>query len=369
MKLDEHFMELAIALGEEARGISPPNPWVGCVIVKDGHIVGSGNTHKSGGNHAEINALNEAADHAIGATLYVTLEPCSHFGKTPPCVDAIIKAKIAKVVIALTDPDKKVCGQGVAKLKNAGIDVVVGVCKEEAFNSLESYLYQRVNSKPFVVAKAALSIDGRTAPFSGTSQWISSEKARENAHQLRFQSQAILVGSGTALMDQPTLNVRGQARDMLLNQPLRVLFDARGKVPATGPLFDLSIAKTLVFTSKDCKEGVIEAWKMAGAEVEVIKTCCQEKLDIEEALLILGKRNIIQLLVEGGSTLQASFLKNQAINRLVLYIGPVILGDSGTPLFKDFFVNSLKDAPRLKLLDTKQIDDCIRLDYKILQDE
>ncbi len=366
--LDEHFMDFAVALGEEARGISPPNPWVGCVIVKDGHIVGCGNTHKKGGNHAEINALNEAADHAIGATLYVTLEPCCHFGQTPPCVDAIIKAKIAKVVIALTDPDKKVCGQGIAKLKNAGIDVVVGVCKEEAFNSLESYLYQRVNSKPFVVAKAALSIDGRTAPFSGTSKWISTEKARENAHHLRFQSQAILVGSVTALMDQPTLNVRGNIAEKLLNQPLRVLFDRQGKVPATGPLFDVSIAKTLIFTSKDCPENVIEAWKMAGAEVEVIKASDEEKLDIEEALLILGKRNIIQLLVEGGSTLQASFLKNQAINRLVLYIGPVILGDSGTPLFKDFFVNSLKDATRLKLLDTKQIDDCIRLDYKILKD-
>ena len=363
--LDEHFMDFAIALGEEARGISPPNPWVGCVIVKDGHIVGCGNTHKNGGNHAEINALNEAGHHTIGATLYVTLEPCCHFGKTPPCVDAIIKAKIAKIVIALSDPDKKVCGQGFEKLKNAGIDVVVGVCKEDAFNSLESYLYQRVNLKPFVVAKAALSIDGRTAPFSGTSQWISTEKAREDSHYLRFQSQAILVGSVTAIMDQPTLNVRGQITEKLLNQPLRVLFDRQGKVPATGPLFDKTIANTLVFTSKDCPENVIHAWKMAGAEVELIKSTDEEKLDIEEALLILGKRGIIQLLLEGGSTLLGSFLKKQAINRLVLYVGPVILGDSGTPLFKDFFVNSLKDAPQLKLLDTKPIDDCIRLDYRI----
>lgn len=366
--LDEHFMEFAIALGEEARGISPPNPWVGCVIVKEGHIVGCGNTHRNGGNHAEINALNEASDQAIGATMYVTLEPCCHFGKTPPCVDAIIKAKIAKVVIALSDPDKKVCGQGIEKLKNAGIDVVVGVCQEDASNSLESYLYQRINLKPFVVAKAALSVDGRTAPYSGTSQWISTEKAREDAHHLRFQSQAILVGSVTATMDKPTLNVRGKLSEKLLNQPLRVLFDRQGKVPTTGPLFDMTIAKTLVFTSKDCPESVIQAWKTAGAEVEVIKASDEEKLDIEEALLILGKRNIIQLLVEGGSTLLGSFLKKRAINRLVLYIGPVILGDRGTPLFKDFFVNSLKEAPHLKLLDTKTIDDCIRLDYKILKD-
>lgn len=364
MESDLHFMELAIALGEMARGISPPNPWVGCIIVKNGQIVGQGHTFESGHHHAEINALSEASEKSSGATMYVTLEPCCHHGKTPPCVDAIIKAKIAKVVVALTDPDSKVSGVGIKKLKDAGILVEVGIGQEAAFSSLESYLHQRTHYKPFVVAKSAISIDGRSAPRHGTSQWISSENSRVNAHELRFQSQAILVGSVTALMDLPTLNVRGALVKNLKNQPLRVVLDSKGRVPAKGPLFDKSIANTLIFTSKDCLPSRIDEWKKSGVEVEIIDAD-ENGLNIEQALLFLGRKGIIQLLVEGGSTILGSFLKKKAINQLILYVCPLILGDQGTPLFTNCMIGTLKDAPRLKLISTKQIDDCIRLQYRM----
>ncbi len=361
-KDDKHFMMLAIELGEKARLISPPNPWVGAIIVNEEKIVGQGFTSTYGSNHAEINALNEAGKKAENATLYVTLEPCCHHGKTPPCVDALIKAKIGRVVIALKDPDIKVSGKGIEELKKANIPVTVPVCEHEAYASLEPYLHQRSTLRPFVVAKSAISIDGRVAASNGSSKWISNTKSREDAQSLRQYSDAILIGSNTALKDLPTLNIRDLPNP---RKPLRVLFDGRGQVMPIGPLFDQSIAKTLIFTSVNCNPVTLDAWKNAGIEVEVISTSNDGKLAIEGALIVLGKRGILQLLIEGGGTLLGSFIKQNYINRLVLYVAPKILGDEGKALFQDFKIDSIENAPTLKLVKCKQIDDCMRLEYKL----
>jgi len=364
-KSDDYYMRQAITLGEKARLISPPNPWVGALIVKNGTIIGRGFTSAPGGNHAEINALEEASTQAENATIYITLEPCSHHGRTPPCVDALIKAKIGRVVIALEDCDIKVCGNGMKKLQEAGILFTLGVCKLEAFKSLEPYLHQRSTAKPYVVAKSAISVDGKTAAKDGTSKWISNEQARQDAHYLRLYSQAILIGSRTALKDSPTLNVRGIELENPIKQPLRVIFDAKGIVAPIGPLFDLSIAKTLIFTSTECDTKTLASWKAAGIDVEIIQTTDDGKLDINEALLFLGKIGIIQLLVEGGSTLLGRFLKINAINRLILYLSPKILGDTGVPLFKNFPVDTIENAPQLELLNINQLGSTLRIDYKV----
>ncbi len=367
IKSDEYFMQLAIELGKKARLIAPPNPWVGAIIVKNDQIVGTGFTQAPGGNHAEIIALNKASLKAENSTIYITLEPCSHHGRTPPCVDALIKAKVGRVVIALKDPDAKVSGNGLKALENAGIPYVLGICENEAFSSLQPYLHQRTTGKPFVVAKSAISLDGRTAASDGSSKWISNEKARQDAHHLRLYSQAILIGSSTALNDSPTLNVRGIESDIPLKQPLRVLFDGLGKVLPHGPLFDQSISKTLVFTSHFCNPKTLDAWRAKNIDVQVIDHSDDGKLDIEQALDFLGKLGILQLLVEGGSTILTSFLKKQAIDRLILYVSPKILGDRGYPLFKDFSVDTIEKAPLLKLSNSKQIGDCMRLDYTVIK--
>jgi diaminohydroxyphosphoribosylaminopyrimidine deaminase/5-amino-6-(5-phosphoribosylamino)uracil reductase len=364
MKSDQDYMRLCITLGETARLIAPPNPWVGCLIVKNNEIIGKGHTEKPGHHHAEINALFNAGTKAENATLYVTLEPCSHYGLTPPCINAIISAKISRVVIALKDPDLRVSGNGIKALADAGISLTLGVLEKEAFQSLEPYLYQRTTGKPFVVAKSAISVDGRTAAADGSSKWISNQVARKDAHKLRLESQAILIGSGTALKDNPTLNVRLNEQDSP-KQPLRVLFDATGKVFEEGPLFDQSIAKTLIFTSINCNPKTLKKWKDCKIEVEIIEADTNGRLNIEQALQILAKKGVLQLLVEGGSTLLASFLKAQAINRLVLYLSPKILGDKGIPLFQNYHINTMENAPQLTLLQLKQLDDCIRLDYKV----
>lgn len=366
-KSDEHFMQLAVQLGEKARLIAPPNPWVGAVIVKNDQIVGTGYTHAPGGNHAEINALKEAGIQSENSTVYITLEPCSHHGRTPPCVDALIKAKVGKVVIALKDADIKVSGNGIKALESAGIPYFLGTCESQAFDSLQPYLHQRSTGKPFVVAKSAISIDGRIAASDGSSKWISNEAARQDAQKLRLYSQAVLIGSGTALKDSPTLNVRGIESDYPIKQPLRVLFDGMGKVLPHGPLFDQSIAKTLIFTSSKCNPKTLDAWKAANIDVRVIDLSQDGMLDIEQALIILGKLGVIQLLIEGGSSILTSFLKKQAIDRLVLYVSPKILGDTGYPLFKHFSVETIEKAPLLKLSNSTQIGDCMRLDYTVIK--
>jgi diaminohydroxyphosphoribosylaminopyrimidine deaminase / 5-amino-6-(5-phosphoribosylamino)uracil reductase len=346
------FMRWAIQLGEKGRCTAPPNPWVGCVIVRNGEILAEGYHEAAGKKHAEVVALEKAGALARGATAYVTLEPCPHQGRTPPCVNALIEAGIQKVVIPFLDPDPSVCGKGVEKLKKAGIEVVVGLGQKEAESSLAPYLYQRLAKRPFCVLKAAISLDGRIAATDGSSQWITGEKAREDLHLLRAQSQAILVGARTAHCDSPRLTVRGVGLD---KQPLRVLLDPQGSVAVQGPLADMSLAPTLVFTSSEQQK---QRWEECGAEVIV-----QQTSSLQQILEELGKRGVIQALVEGGGRVYASFLKENLVNRVVLYLGNCLLGDQGKPFLPDFLIPNISHAPRWTLEGMHRFDSDIRLDF------
>lgn len=345
------FIRWAIQLAEKGRCTAPPNPWVGCVIVKEGGIIAEGYHVAPGLAHAEVVALEKAGILAKGATAYVNLEPCCHYGRTPPCVNALVKAGIRKVVIALLDPDPRVSGKGVEGLRQAGIEVTVGVGMEEAAKSLAPYLHQRKLGRPFVVLKAAVSLDGKTAAVDGSSQWITGETARTDVKLLRAQSQAILVGAGTALADRPRLTVRGVE---IRKQPLRVLLDSQGKVPAEGPLADITLAPTLVFTnSKTAKE----KWEQCGAEV-------MPPLSLKEMLEELGKRGVLQALVEGGSHLHTSFVQEGLANRFILYMGNCLLGPKGMPLLSGMEVSSIGEAPRWTLDGVQRFENDVRLDYR-----
>lgn len=354
----EKFMLQALALSKKARFLSPPNPWVGCVIVKDKVIVGEGFTQEAGGPHAEIVALNQAKEKAQGATAYVTLEPCCHWGKTPPCTEALIRAQVKKIFVAVQDPDTKVSGKGIRQLKEAGIEVELGLCEPQVTETLKPYLFQRKMKRPFVVAKAACSLDGRIAANDGSSQWLSSEKARLDAQGLRAESQAILIGAGTAAKDLPRLTLR----DLPYKQPLRVVLDSKGALPPKGPLFDTTLAPTLIITTEDASDKTIAEWQRHGVRVERLPKA-EQGVDLTETLKLLESLGVIQVLCEGGGQLLGSLIKQKLMDHLVLYLSPVILGDQGLPLFVNLPIPTLENAPRLKLVDTLDLDGTVRLDY------
>lgn len=360
---DDFFMQAAVAQSKLARLLAPPNPWVGCVIVKEEQIVGKGYTQTPGQEHAEIMALREAGMRAKGATVYVTLEPCAHFGKTPPCVAALIESKVSRIVIGLQDPDPQVNGKGIKLLIEAGIDVKVGTCRDEIIALLEPYLYHRKTGHPFCIAKVGISIDGKIAAGDGTSKWITSNEARQDAHLLRAESQAIIIGAGTAMTDLPRLTVRGLASSSF-KPPIRVIMDARGNVSATTPLFNVSEGPILVLTTEASSKEKRKLWLDTGADVHVLQPSpSHQGVDLHSALALLGKLGVVQALFEGGGTLIGSLWKSGLMNQLTTYIGPCLLGETGWSFCKGLEIKTINDAPRLKLKLVKQINDCIRLDY------
>src|SRR5688572_28606504 len=234
MDRDGELMARAIEIAELGRVTAPPNPWVGCVLARDGEVIAEGFHVRPGEPHAEVVALRSAGTRARGATAYVTLEPCSHRGRTGPCADALIQAGVTRVVVALEDPDERVSGRGLDTLRAAGVEVTVGIGAADAATSLAPYLHHRRTGRAYCLAKVAMTLDGRIAAADGTSRWITGEAARHDTHELRAASQAIVVGSGTALADDPALTVRGVA--VTGPSPLRALLDGRGRLPATGAL-------------------------------------------------------------------------------------------------------------------------------------
>ena len=360
---DAAAMARAVALGERGRQTSAPNPWVGCLIVRDGQVVGEGYHRHAGEPHAEAHALCQAGELARGATAFVTLEPCAHLGRTPPCVDGLLQAQVGRVVVGVLDPDPQVSGRGIAGLRAAGVDVQVGVGEDLVAESLAPYLHQRRTGRAFAVLKAAMSLDGRTAAADGSSQWISGAAARADAHALRARSQAVLVGAGTALADRPRLTVRDDSAEAE-RQPLRVLLDARGRVPACGPLFDAALAPTLVLTSQVVSRQAVEAWCAAGAEVEMLPWAVDgDGLDLASVLSVLGRRGVLQVLVEGGARVHAGFARAGLVDRLVLYVSPRTLGAEGRPLLDGPSPRSLADADCWRLLDVRRVGDDVRLEY------
>ncbi len=324
---DEAYIARALALAERGRGLVSPNPMVGAILVRGGRVVAEGIHAGAGGPHAEINALREAGDAARGSTMYTTLEPCDHFGRTPPCTDAIIEAGVVRVVSAMRDPNPVVDGRGFARLEAAGIATKSGLLAAEAERQNEAFVKHVRTGLPFVLWKTAASLDGKSAAPDGTSRWITGEAARRDVHKLRAWADAIVVGAGTAISDDPSLTVRDP--DYSGPPPLRILCDARGRVPARGDLFDPS-APTLVATTNEAPVARRDEWRMAGAEV-VEFGFEGGGVSIGELLLDLGKRDVQGVLLEGGPTLAWSLVEEGVVDKVVLYLAPKLIGGAQSP--------------------------------------
>lgn len=358
----EGAMPRALALGDAVRRSTAPNPWVGCVLVRDGEVVGEGSTAPPGGPHAEAAALAAAGPRARGATVFVTLEPCSHHARTPPCADALLAAGVARVIVSLPDPDPGVQGEGLARLRDGGVEVEVGAGADAARRSLAPYLHHRRTGRAFCVVKTALSLDGRTAAADGSSRWITGPAARANAHELRADSQAVVVGAGTALADRPALTVRDAE---VMQPPLRVLLDARGRVPAAGPLFDTELAPTLVLTTDAAAPAVVDEWQAAGAKVEVLAAAADGTgVDLVETLELLGSHGVLQAMVEGGATVHGALFAAGLVDRIVAYVAPTILGRDAPPGVELPGPSTLADAHRWRLLSSMPLGDDVRIEYE-----
>jgi len=321
-------MARALELARQALGTTSPNPAVGAVLVKDGCIVGKGHTQPPGGPHAEIVAIKQAGADARGATLYVTLEPCSHFGRTPPCTKAIIEAGIREVHYAHDDPDAQGRGHGAQELREAGIEVHAGEGEAEARRINEAYIKQRLTGLPFVIAKWAMSLDGKIAATSGDSRWVSGPETREWSHQLRTKIDALMVGVRTVLIDDPQLTARPGGIDAE-RQPLRIVADSRGRTPVTARVLDGPGRALLTTTSASGA-----AWRRqmaeAGAEVLVLPER-DERVDLEGLLRVLGERQLLSLLVEGGGELLGSFFNAGLVDKVHAVIAPLVIGGREAP--------------------------------------
>jgi diaminohydroxyphosphoribosylaminopyrimidine deaminase/5-amino-6-(5-phosphoribosylamino)uracil reductase len=359
----EEIMQRAISLSHRGRFTAPPNPWVGCVIVKNGVVIGEGWHERPGEAHAEVIALQQAGDAAKGADLYCTLEPCSHTGKTKPCAEALIVAGVARVFVGTLDPDPLVSGKGIQKLREAGIATEIGLLEKEVKHSLRSYLFQRAEKRPYCVLKLATSVDGRIAAEDGSSQWITPIEARTDAHRLRAESQAILIGSGTAVQDRPSLTVREYTCE-LDHQPLRVILDTRGRCECVGPLFNTNVAATLFITTESCDGSVIKKWKDSGCEVEIVSTV-NGRVSLAEAMQCLQKRAIIQVMIEGGAQVAAECLAQAYVNELHQYIGPKLIGDKGLPCTQGLPFTSLSEALDLKFETVQELGSSVKLHWTL----
>lgn len=348
-------MALALRLAERGNTTARPNPRVGCVLVRDDEIVGSGWHQRAGGPHAEVFALREAADRAHGATVYVTLEPCAHYGRTPPCADALAAAGVARVVVACEDPFPQVAGSGFARLRDAGIAVDSGLMRDAARDINRGFFSRIERGRPWLRLKFAQSLDGRTALHNGVSQWITGAAARADVQRWRARSCAILTGAGTARADDPRLSVRLDA-DALVAAPLRVVLDARLDALAPGcNLLDGS-TPTLVVHGDDR----LSPAPREGVDYQALPLR-NGRLDLERVLAELGRRGINELQVEAGPTLGGALFAAGLVDELLLYVAPVLLGDSGLPLLALPTVSDLAGRWPLRVLDQRQLGDDQRL--------
>ncbi len=322
MNHDITFMTQAVDLAGQAIGRTAPNPSVGAVVVRDGRVIGRGFHPRAGMPHAEVYALDEAGDRARGATLYVTLEPCNHHGKTPPCTEAIIKAGISRVVAGTPDPNPKVAGKGIARLREAGIHVDVGVCEKECKELIEWYAFWMKKGRPYVILKAAITLDGKVASATGDSQWISSEESRGYVHELRNRVDGIIVGIGTVTKDDPMLTCRMEGgRD-----PMRIILDPFFEVMKDARCLG---KESILFTAKppDSRVEISES----GTRIVQLEADASGMIPWEAVLVHLGEMGLHAVMVEGGSGIYSSLLKSGLADRLLFFIAPKILG-GGLPL-------------------------------------
>jgi diaminohydroxyphosphoribosylaminopyrimidine deaminase/5-amino-6-(5-phosphoribosylamino)uracil reductase len=350
MSEHEFYMKLALENARAMKGQTDPNPLVGSVIVNDNRIVGIGVHMKAGEPHAEIHALHMAGEKAKGGTIYVTLEPCSHHGRTGPCAEAIVQAGLKRVVVATLDPNPLVSGRGIKILKDAGIEVIVGVCEEESRTMNEVFNKYIVTKRPFVTLKSAVTLDGKIATSTSDSKWITSEDARREVHQLRNENAAILVGVNTVIKDNPELT----ARIPNGRNPIRVILDSTLRIPLESKVITDGQAPTWIFTTPNHSAEKREFLESKG--IKVFVTNGDKHVDVEETVEILGENFISSVLIEAGGEVNAAFLEHKLIDKLVLYVAPKVIGGKLAPSFLEGTgVEYMKDAIEFSNVTLTQI--------------
>jgi diaminohydroxyphosphoribosylaminopyrimidine deaminase/5-amino-6-(5-phosphoribosylamino)uracil reductase len=353
MKNHEYYMAKAIQLAERGKYTTDPNPRVGCIIVKNNEIIGQGWHRKAGEGHAEVNALQSAGLTAQDSDCYVTLEPCSHFGRTAPCADALIKAKVKRVIVAMTDPNPLVSGQGVERLRQAGIEVVVGVLEQAARELNRGFCKRMIEKRPFVTTKIAMSIDGRTALSSGESKWITSPLARQDVQKMRGQHSAILTGVPTIISDNPSLTVRPEGtwypENHDVRQPLRVIIDSQLKIPLDSNVLNDGVP-TLIATAQT------DHTPFTSPMVECVSIGNQHgKVDLRRLFTLLAEKGINNLMIEAGSELNGVLLDAGLIDEIVIYMAPKLMGNQARGIFDLPHISQMSDIVELSINDIRPI--------------
>lgn len=346
--LDEDFMRRAFDLALNATGRTSPNPLVGCVIVKNGQIVGEGYHHKAGTPHAEVHALAAAKDQAQGATVYVTLEPCSHFGRTPPCADALIRAEVKRVVVAMMDPNPLVAGQGIERLRQAGIHVDAGLLLQDAARINEVFIKSITTGLPFVVYKTAMTLDGKIATETGDSNWVSNEESRHYVHQLRDRYDVIMVGSETVLHDNPALTCRLPGG----KDPVRLIVDGQLRIPEKAQVLTASKqSPCIIATTQAASPDKVERLKLL-EQVEVWQYDTLRHVPLQKLLSDLVRRGWTSVLLEGGGGLAGTLLREQFIDKVEFFIAPKLVGGNGPSPLSGLHIQHMADALMLQDLST-----------------
>jgi len=365
--MDELYMKRALVLSLNGIGKTNPNPLVGAVIVKNGKIIGEGYHEYFGGPHAEVNAINNATEDVEGATIYVTLEPCSHYGKTPPCAELIVKMKLSKVVISMIDPNPKVAGKGVEILRQNGIEVIIGILKEESEKTNEIFLKYIQEKTPFCILKTAMTMDGKIATKTGESQWITNKKSRYFVHGLRNKVSGIMVGVNTIISDNPSLTTRLENGGI---DAVRIIVDSSLRIPLNSQVLKVdSTKKTIIATTRKAdreKLGKLNSLENVQVLIAPIK---DSMVDLNFLFHWLGSEGIDSILVEGGSTLNFSILNNNLVDKIITFIAPKILGGikSKTPVGGEGF-EKLQDAVLLRDITISTFDEDIMIEAYVRKD-
>lgn len=351
-------MRMALSLARKGLGSTSPNPMVGAVLVKSGKIVGKGYHKKAGSNHAEVVALLDAKDEAKGSTLYVNLEPCVHFGKTPPCADALIEAGIKKVVVSMLDPNPQVNGRGLQKLRKAGIDVKMGILEDEARRLNEAFIVSMERKRPFFTLKAASSLDGKIATKTCDSKWISNEESRKYTDNLRSVSDGILVGINTVIADNPLLLPKMIKPKKI---PVRIILDSKLRIPLACDVVKTSEKySTLIFTGEDSRADKEAKLKSMGIDVVRVPRDDNGRVSLKRVCDELYKRGISNVLIEGGGEINSAFMQEGLIDKIVFFYGSILIGGKGAfNLIGGKGIDFLKDAHRIDIVSLKRFKDNI----------
>lgn len=357
---NREFMERAIEIAHEGEGFVNPNPLVGAVIVRDGKIIGEGYHARYGTPHAERNALRNCTENPKGAEMYVTLEPCCHYGKNPPCTEAVINAGISRVYVGSPDPNPLVEGKGIAQLRDAGIEVIENVMREECDALNDIFFHYITTGEPYVILKTAVSIDGKTAAYTGHSQWITNEKSRENVHRTRKRVSAIMTGIGTVLSDDPMLNCRCENP----SHPIRIVCDTKLRMPVTSKIVQTAREiPTYIATQSGDKE-LVAKFQALGVNILHMPTNTYG-IDLKYLMRILGRMKIDSVLIEGGASLHTSALKSGIVNKVQMYVAPKVIGQEGRNAFGPMGVKTVDEAFKLSSPKITRFDDDILIEYEV----